>query len=47
MGLSSLTRPVRRQGRRRYSPWILVLLLAVLSWAVIAWGGVALNAWLG
>lgn len=49
MGQSSAARrpvsPVER-GPRRRSPWILVLLLAALSWVAVAWGWAMLDAWL-
>lgn len=46
MRQTSLARQIRRPIRRRHSPWALVLLLAALAWALVAWGGMALAAWL-
>ena len=36
----------RPPERRRYAPLILAAALAALVWAVIAWGGAVLGAWL-
>ncbi len=48
-------RPVTRRGtaatersreRRHYTPLVLAAVLAALVWAIIAWGGAVLGAWL-
>jgi hypothetical protein len=36
----------RSPERRHYTPLVLAAVLAALVWAVIAWGGAALGAWL-
>jgi hypothetical protein len=36
----------RSRERRHYTPLVLAAVLAALVWAVIAWGGVVLGAWL-
>jgi hypothetical protein len=41
---AAVTRPPRE--RRHYTPLVLAAALAALVWAVIAWGGALLGAWL-